>query len=98
MTTTMANPALNEDTRKRLEQIASLCPLHSLNGNTSENHSQAHPCRFVDFDLTADEHGDGSYFSCRRSEEGTCAGYIVASEDSNQLMEEEKQLATAEAA
>lgn len=70
-----------EELRETLEQIAALCPRHSLlDRDESDGHegtaSSPTPCRLQDFELATDASGEILHFSCRHSTTGVCAGYV----------------------
>ncbi|MCK6558045.1 hypothetical protein HUU39_02545 [candidate division KSB1 bacterium] len=68
-----------DELRETLEQIAALCPRHSLfDREESDGHegTASPPCRLEDFELATDTSGEILRFSCRHSVAGVCAGYV----------------------
>jgi len=68
-----------EELRETLEQIAALCPQHSLFDRKeldSHEGTASTPCRVEDFELATDASGEILRFSCRHSTTGICAGYV----------------------
>ncbi|MDZ7269009.1 MAG: hypothetical protein ONB48_14850 [candidate division KSB1 bacterium] len=72
-----------EELRETLEQIAALCPQHSVfnreeadNDNNAAGDAALTPCRLEDFALVPDASGEILHFSCRRSLTGVCAGSV----------------------
>lgn len=68
-----------EELRETLEQIAALCPRHSLfdRDELDGHEGTASPtCRLDDFELAMDATGEVLNFSCRHSATGICAGYV----------------------